>query len=58
MKMLLLFSFMFFFFKLIRKVFVFKGNACILLETVLVFFFPFFLLWILAGSASWLESLY
>lgn len=41
MKMLLLFSFMFFFFKLIRKVFVFKGNACILLETVLVFFFLF-----------------
>lgn len=57
MKMLLLFSFMFFF-KLIKKVFVFKGNACILLETVLCVFFPFFLLWISAGSVSWLESLY
>lgn len=31
-----------FFFKLIKKVFVFKGNACILLEAVLcVFFFLF-----------------
>lgn len=53
MKMLLLFSFMFFFFKLIRKVFVFKGNACILLETVLVFFFSFFL----AMDFGWISFL-
>lgn len=34
--------FLCFFFKLIKKVFVFKGNACILLEAVLcVFFFLF-----------------
>jgi len=53
MKMLLLFSFMFFF-KLIKKVFVFKGNGCILLETVLcVFFFSFFL----AMDFGWISFL-
>lgn len=52
MKMLLLFSFMFFF-KLIKKVFVFKGNACILLETVLCVFFSFFL----AMDFGWISFL-
>lgn len=46
--------FLCFFFKLIKKVFVFKGNACILLETVLcVFFFSFFL----AMDFGWISFL-